>query len=112
MDKIISMIGLAEKAGKVASGEFMTEKSIKEGKASLVIVAKDASDNTKKMFLNMCTFRQIPCYLYGTKDTLGHGIGKEIRASLAILDESFRKAIEKKLNESGNQDAKISEEMR
>ncbi len=112
MDKIISMIGLAEKAGKVASGEFMTEKSIKEGKASLVVVAKDASDNTKKMFLNMCTFRKIPYYLYGTKEALGHGIGKEVRASLAILDEGFRKAIEKKLNESGNQDAKISEEMR
>ena len=50
------MIGLATKAGKVASGEFSVEKMVKSNKAYLVIVADDASDNTKKMFTNMCTF--------------------------------------------------------
>ena len=43
------MIGLAQKAGKVASGEFSTEKAVKTGKAYTVIVADDSSDNTKKM---------------------------------------------------------------
>ena len=32
------MIGLAMKAGKVASGEFSTEKAVKERKAYMVIV--------------------------------------------------------------------------
>ena len=36
--KILNLIGLAEKAGKVASGEFSTERAIKKGKAFLVIV--------------------------------------------------------------------------
>ena len=57
------MIGLAQKAGKVASGEFSTEKAVKTGKAYTVIV--------------------------------GHAIGKEFRASLAVLDEGFAKTIEK-----------------
>ena len=35
------MIGLAQKAGKVASGEFSTEKAVKTGKAYTVIVADD-----------------------------------------------------------------------
>ena len=47
-DKVLSMLGLAAKAGSVVSGEFSTEKAVKEGKAYLVIVAGDASDNTKK----------------------------------------------------------------
>ena len=46
------MISLATKAGKTKSGEFMTEKEVKEGRAHLVIVADDASDNTKKKFTN------------------------------------------------------------
>lgn len=46
--KVLSMLGLAAKAGKVASGEFSTEKEVKSGNACLVIVAEDASDNTKK----------------------------------------------------------------
>ena len=47
-DRVLSLIGLATKAGKCASGEFMTENETKSGKARLVIVAGDASDNTKK----------------------------------------------------------------
>ena len=37
------MLGLAMKAGKVVSGEFATDKSVKSGKAWLVIVSEDAS---------------------------------------------------------------------
>ena len=38
------MLGLAQRAGKVASGEFSTEKAVKSKKAFLVVVASDASD--------------------------------------------------------------------
>ena len=48
------MLGLAMKAGKVVSGEFAVDKSIKEGSAFLVIIASDASDNTRKKFSNSC----------------------------------------------------------
>ena len=94
-NKALSMIGLATKAGKVASGEFCTEKEVKSGRAYLVIVADDASDNTKKKFQNMCDFYQVPIYFYKDKDTLGHAMGKEFRASLVILDEGFAKGIRK-----------------
>ena len=53
-NKILSLIGLATKAGRTVSGEFSTEKEVKSGRAALVIVADDASDNTKKKFKNMC----------------------------------------------------------
>ena len=54
--KALSFISLATKAGKTASGEFCTEKEVKIGTAALVVVAGDASDNTKKKFSNMCEF--------------------------------------------------------
>ena len=55
-NKVLGLLGLAEKAGKVRSGEFSTEKAVKSGKAGLVIVSEESSDNTKKMFRNMCTY--------------------------------------------------------
>ena len=61
-NKMISLIGLAMKAGKIVSGEFMTEKSVKTGKAELVLVAADASDNTRKKFQNMCAFYEVPVF--------------------------------------------------
>ena len=100
MDKIFSMIGMATKAGKTVSGEFATEKAVKTGKAFLVIVSEEASDNTKKMFRNMCTYYEVPMYTYGNKDDLGHSMGKQFRASLAVTEEGFAKSIVKRLKEA------------
>lgn len=98
LNKTLSLISLATKAGKTASGEFCTEKEVKSGTAALVIVADDASDNTKKKFKNMCEFYEVPIYFYGDKDTLGHAMGKEFRASLAVTDAGFAKGIRKQLD--------------
>lgn len=99
--KALSLVSLATKAGKTASGEFCTEKEVKTGMAELVIVAEDASDNTKKKFKNMCNFYEVPIYFYGDKDTLGHAMGKEFRATLAVTDAGFAKGIVKHLETEG-----------
>lgn len=91
--KILSLFGLATRAGKIASGEFQTETAVKSGTAFLVVIAKDASDNTKKLFQDKCSFYKIPIIFLRTKEELGHAIGKEYRASLAILDKGFAEAI-------------------
>lgn len=96
-DKVLSMLGIAAKSGSVASGEFSTEKAVKDGRAYLVIVASDASENTRKMFRNMTDFYEVPMYLYSDKETLGHFIGKEFRASLAVTNEGLAHSIEDKL---------------
>ena len=95
--KVLSLLGLATKAGKVASGEFSTEKSVKTGKGFLVLVADDASQNTRKKFQNMCDFYEVPIYFIANKEELGRFCGKEFRASLAVQDENFAKAMLKEL---------------
>ena len=97
-DKVLSMIGLAVKAGKVVSGEFSVEKAVKHGASFLVIVSEEASDNTRKKFSNMCEFYEVPIRFYGNRDDIGAAMGKEYRVSLAITDEGFGKAILKLLN--------------
>ena len=96
-DKVLSMLGIAAKSGGVSSGEFSTEKAVKDGRAWLVIVASDASENTQKHFRDMTTFYEVPMYVYGEKETLGHFIGKEFRASLAVTNEGLAHSIEDKL---------------
>lgn len=94
-DKVLSMLGLACKAGKLVGGEFSVEKSVRGGKTFMVVIAGDVSENTKKKFTNMCAYYKVPLCIYGTKESLGQATGKEYRASLAILDEGFKKAIMK-----------------
>ena len=98
MDNALRMVGIATKAGRTASGEFMTENAIKSGKAALVVLAGDASDNTKKKFMNMCEFYDVPIRIYSTKDELGHAMGKEFRASMAVTDEGLAQTIMKKMD--------------
>jgi len=95
------MMGIAEKAGSVVSGEFSTEKAIKSRKACLVILASDASENTKKHFSDMCAYRNIRLCIYGNKEELGHAIGKGMRANLAITDKGLADSIWKRMKEPG-----------
>ena len=96
------MLGIATKAGKVVTGEFSTEKAVKEGSAVLVVVAGDASDNTKKKFRNMCDYYQVTMKVFSDKNSLGNACGKEFRASLAITDVGLARAVEKQMNSYDN----------
>ena len=99
--KVLNLISLAMKAGKTVSGEFSTENAVKSGKARLVVVSEEASDNTRKMFTNQCTYYRVPICFFGRKDELGHSMGKEFRASIAIMDEGFASALVKQMNING-----------
>ena len=44
-NKALSMIGLATKAGKVASGEFCTEKEVKSGRNYLIFAEGTRTKN-------------------------------------------------------------------
>ena len=92
-ERIFGLLGLCQRAGKLKSGEFAVEKSLKGRKSFLVIVPEDASDNTKKKFRNMTTFRSVPYFELGTKEKLGLQLGKSERSSLSIEDEGFAKAM-------------------
>lgn len=91
--KAYGLIGISQKAGKIVSGEFSCEGAITKGEAYLVILAKDASNNTHKKFNDKCRHKSVPIIKYGTKESLGNAIGKAKRASLAITDEKLAKHI-------------------
>ena len=98
-EKAFRYLGLAAKAGRVASGEFQTENAVRKGRAKVVLIAADASENTKKKFQNMCSFYKIPVFIITDKETLGHRIGREMRTSAAITDENLAAAFIKTMRE-------------
>ena len=59
-NKIYSLLGLAMRGRNLVSGEFQTEDAVKKGSAMLVIVAEDASANTKKLFHDKCSYYEVP----------------------------------------------------
>ena len=96
-DKVLSLLGLACKGRNLVSGEFQTIEAVKNGSAMLVIISKDATSNTKKLFNNKCSFYEVPIYEYGAKEDLGRAIGKDLRSSLGVCDAGLASAIIKQL---------------
>lgn len=96
-NKVLSLLGLAARSRNVVSGGFATENAVKSGKAYMVIVSEDASENTEKKFRNMCEFYKVPYYRFGMMESLGHSMGKQDRTSLAVTDSGFADSIQKHL---------------
>jgi ribosomal protein L7Ae-like RNA K-turn-binding protein len=92
-NKIYSFMGLAKKAGKLFSGDETCEKNVKSGKVCLVLISADASENTRKKFFDICSFRGVDIRIFGEKELIGRYIGKEIRSVVAITDKGFAKRL-------------------
>lgn len=87
------------KGRNLVSGEFQTLEAIKKGSAMLIIIAEDASDNTKKLFTDKCSFYKVPIQFFGTREALGRAIGKDFRSSLGVCEAGLADAIVKQLKE-------------
>jgi len=93
--KILSLLSLAMKAGFITTGEDSCTDAIRTGKAHLVLVATDASNNTKKKFTNKTTSYKVPLISLFTKDAQSRAIGKDNRTTLALTNKGFAENIQK-----------------
>lgn len=94
MENLFNLIGLAMRAGKVISGEELMD-AIRKNKVSLVIVAEDASENTKKRYRDKCTYYGIESIVVSDSLKLNRAIGKVNRMAIGITDEGFKKSMMK-----------------
>ena len=60
MNKFFSLLGLCKRAGKLVAGEVAAEQAVRKKQAYLLILAQDASKNTKKKFTNKCKHYDVP----------------------------------------------------
>jgi ribosomal protein L7Ae-like RNA K-turn-binding protein len=89
----ISLVGLANRAGKIISGEELSVKEIRNGKAKLVLLSADASANTTKKITDKCKSYHVPIRTVENREVLGHAIGKDARVVISILDVGFAKKL-------------------
>lgn len=94
----MSLLGLANRARKITSGEELAIKEIRNGKAKLILLSADASVNTTKKVTNKCKSYQVPYRLVDNRDILGQAIGKDARVVVAVLDDGFAKKLKSLLD--------------
>ncbi|MCM3732126.1 YlxQ family RNA-binding protein [Fictibacillus nanhaiensis] len=93
-----NFLGIAARAGKVISGEELVVKSIQKQNAKIVLLSKDASENTKKKVTDKCLFYNIDYVWIEDRNVLGKAIGKEQRVVVAVNDQGFSKRLKELLD--------------
>lgn len=89
-ERIIGLIGLANKAGKVISGGSMVSDALKSRvKPGLVVVATDVSEVIGGKIISLADVHKVPHRTVVTKDEFGAILGKAPRSALAIKSGGF-----------------------
>ncbi len=92
MSTVEGYLGIAARARKTVSGAMLME-AVRKKRVSLVLVASDASDRTKKQFQDKCTSYQIPCLIWGSINEISMATGMHMRVAVGILDRGLAKNI-------------------
>ena len=88
-NKVLSLLGMARRAGKLAWHEAANLAAIRSGNAKLLILAIDTGRSTEKRYLDKCLSFCIPLVRFTSRNNLGESLGCSPRAAVAVLDEGF-----------------------
>ena len=92
-DKVLRYLGFAKKAGSLVSGVNTCTYNMNRGKAALVILAEDISENSEKKIMKEIRKSGTEFVKYSTIDDLSHAVGQSGRSVFAIPDDQFAKTI-------------------
>ena len=88
MKRMLNMLGLCMRAGRIISGEKACVQAIRTGGACAVVLDAAAAKNAVKSVTDACNYHQVPL-VTAPADELGYAIGKPGRMVAAITDPSM-----------------------
>lgn len=96
MNNFLNTLGLASRARKIVTGETLI-KEIKANRVDFVIIASDASNNTKKKISDKCKSYHVDYSIISNIDELSKAVGKNNRVAIGIQDAGFAKNLQEKI---------------
>lgn len=97
-EHILSMLGLALKAGRVEVGEEPVGAAARAKKARVIFVAQDAAPSSVRRAQSFARTGSTLCVtLPADKDALGRSLGRSSVAMCAVTDIGFAESLVKKL---------------
>ncbi|EGR88701.1 YlxQ-related RNA-binding protein [Streptococcus dysgalactiae] len=90
LERLSNLIGLAQRAGKVISGEELVVKAIQSHQVELVFLANDAGPNVTKKVTDKSNYYSVEVSTVFSALELSAALGKP-RKVVAIADAGFSK---------------------
>ena len=87
--RAMNLLSMAARARRILSGAFVVEEALKRKQGTYLLLAVDASEETKAKFSRMAAQMNVPSAELLTMQKLGHCLGKEYRAVAVLIDRGF-----------------------
>ena len=87
--KILNLLGLAQRARKVTLGEEFVLKELSKDQSNLVFLASDAGENIKNKIIKKTNYYSVNLINTFTTIELSKAIGKENRKVILVSDKGF-----------------------
>lgn len=97
-NKVLGLMGLATKAGKIIFGTDACIDGLNRNKIKLILIAEDSSDRLKKTFYKLCEEKKICFIQFATINEISQAIGKENKAVIGVKDINFSNEMIKIIN--------------
>ena len=97
-DKVLSLLGMARRAGKLALHEEANLSAIRSGRAKLLILAEDAGVSTEKKYLDKSAYYRVPLVRGISRRKLGEALGTADKTAVTLLDEGFAHRVQELLS--------------
>lgn len=91
-DKLLSLLGLCRRAGRLRVGFEQTAQALDDRRAALVLVACDAAARTEKEVRFKAGDRVPVRRIHAGREALSHAIGVQA-GTVAVTDENFAKQV-------------------
>ena len=95
MDKILSNLGLCQRAGGIIAGEELVVEAIRNNSVYLVFLASDAGANTTKKIKDKANYYGVEVNESYSSLELSNAIGKNGRMVLGISNKNFLNILKK-----------------
>ncbi|MDY2960638.1 MAG: L7Ae/L30e/S12e/Gadd45 family ribosomal protein [Hornefia sp.] len=96
--KLSGYLGFAAKSRGLQTGYNTNLLLIEKRRVKLLIVAEDASQNTKKKMTQKCKANETEYRIFGTKEDLSKITGRYESSTFAITDDNFSKVIKDEID--------------
>ncbi len=99
-DAALRLLGLAARAGAILPGTERVREAVRAGEARLVVVAGDASANTRAKLIPLLEARGVPHALAYDRARLGEAIGRGPMGAVGVSDASLAGRLHELLGEA------------
>lgn len=105
--KINSYMGFAKKSGNLVSGGNTCQVTGEKGRLKLLIIAEDASENSREKMIKLAGKTKTAYRIYGRTDDLSHATGTSGRSIFGVNDRNFADTIMNAIDEEQSKEKEV-----